>query len=81
MKAKKVYAVKAKKIAKEEAIKPVVEYLRSLYSVEELSKILGIHKRTIYRWIKEKKINVIKIGREYKITKEEIEKIVKEGIK
>lgn len=38
-----------------------------LYTTEEIAKMLKINKETLLRFIREKKIKAIKIGREYRI--------------
>ena len=47
-----------------------------IVSVEDLMEMLKIGKVLAYRIIDEKKIKAIKIGREYKITKESIIKLI-----
>ena len=47
-----------------------------IVSVEDLMDMLKIGKVLAYRLIEEKKIKAIKIGREYKITKESIIKLI-----
>ena len=51
---------------------------RPLMSLKELAKYLGISKVTLYRYIKNKKIPAIKIGRFWKFKKAKIDAWVKE---
>jgi len=46
------------------------------YLVEELADKLRVNKMTIYRWIKAGKLIAPKIGKEYRITKDEFEKLI-----
>lgn len=46
------------------------------YLVEELAKKLRVNKMTIYRRIKAGQIEVYKIGKEYRITREAFEKFL-----
>ena len=52
-----------------------------IYTVEEVAKLFKVSKRTIYNWIYLKKLKVIKVGREYRIKKQEVERILNKGIK
>jgi excisionase family DNA binding protein len=44
---------------------------KEFYKAEELAEVLQVNIMTIYRYIKAKRIKVYKIGREYRIDKEE----------
>lgn len=46
------------------------------YLVEELAKVLRVSNMTIYRYIKAKKIKAYKIGKEFRIDKEEFNKFL-----
>jgi excisionase family DNA binding protein len=43
------------------------------YTVEEVSEILGIKRRTVNDYIKKGKIKALKIGREFRIPREYLE--------
>jgi excisionase family DNA binding protein len=43
------------------------------YLVEELAEKLRVNKMTIYRWIKAGKLEVYKMGKEYRIPKKEFD--------
>jgi len=44
---------------------------KEFYFVEELAKVLRVSNMTIYRYIKAKKVKAYKIGKEFRIDKEE----------
>jgi excisionase family DNA binding protein len=46
------------------------------YLVEELAKKLRVNKMTIYRYLKAGKLHAHKMGREYRIAKEEFERFL-----
>jgi len=48
-------------------------------SVQEAATILDCHEKTIRRWIAAKKIPAVKIGKEYKINCEKLERILENG--
>lgn len=50
-----------------------------MLSTEEVANTFNKSKATIYRWIRERKINAIKIGRDYLFEPEEIKRIIKEN--
>lgn len=41
-----------------------------LYSVSEISELLGLHEKTVQRFIREGKIGAVKIGRAWKVSTE-----------
>ncbi len=45
-----------------------------LFTIQEVCEILGISRRTVYRYIQDGRINAIKAGRDYRFTPEEIER-------
>jgi len=53
---------------------------KGLYTVKEVSKILGIHEQTLYDWIEQKKVKVIRLGRLIRIRREELNRILKRGV-
>ena len=38
------------------------EKLERYLSAKQAAEMLGVHKQTIFRWVKEKKLNPIKVG-------------------
>ena len=49
-------------------------------TVEEVAVALRIHRATVTRWLKEKKLIGRKVGRRWLIAKDDYEKIVTEGV-
>lgn len=52
-----------------------------MLSTKQVSKILGVHEKTVYLWIKQKRIIATRLGRNYKINKEEVEYIKNNGLR
>lgn len=50
------------------------------YTIKEVAEILKVAYLTVYRWVKDGKIEAYKLGKEYRIKKIDIEKFV-EGSK
>ena len=51
-----------------------------LYAVEDLVELLHLkNRRTIYRWIKEGKINAVKVSKRWYVTESEIQRLLLEG--
>ena len=46
------------------------------YSIEEVAKMLKVAYLTVYRWIQAKKLLAIKAGKQYRISKFELDKFV-----
>lgn len=46
------------------------------YSIEEVSKMLKVAYLTVYRWIQSKKLLSIKAGKQYRISKAELDKFI-----
>jgi len=47
------------------------------YSIEEVAKMLKVAYLTVYRWIQSGKLKSNKAGKQYRITKSELEKFIK----
>ena len=47
------------------------------YSIEEVSKILKVAYLTIYRWVRSGKLMAYKAGKQYRITKKDLENFLK----
>ena len=43
------------------------------YSIEEVSKTLKVAYLTVYRWVQTKKLVALKAGKQYRITKEDLD--------
>lgn len=52
-----------------------------LYTLQEVADLLHGTRKTIYNYMKAKKIKAIKVGRTYRVTQEELNKYLTEGIK
>ena len=50
------------------------------YTIKEVAEMLKVAYLTVYRWVKDGKIEAYKLGKEYRIKKTDIEKFV-EGSK
>lgn len=50
--------------------------MEGFYTVQELADLLGVHNLTIRRWLKEGKIEGKKFGRSWRISKNELKKIL-----
>lgn len=50
---------------------------KQFYTAEELANSLEVNIMTIYRYIKSKKLKAYKIGKEYRIDKNEFESFMK----
>jgi excisionase family DNA binding protein len=46
------------------------------YSIEEVAKMLKVAYLTVYRWIQSKKLRAIKAGKQYRISKSDLDKFV-----
>ena len=53
----------------EKAVRPL--------NVMEVSEFLRVHPKTVSKWLSEGKIKGVKVGREWRIPRSEIEKILK----
>ena len=53
--------------------------MEEYYTTEQVAKMLGIKNViTVRRWIMDRRITAIKIGREYRITKTDLDKFLEE---
>ncbi len=51
------------------------------YTPEEIAKVLKVHKNTIYDYIKRGELKALKIGKFYRISKEDFEKFLHKDTK
>lgn len=51
--------------------------MKEYYTIKEFAEIFGVTERTVRQWIKEEKVNFIKIVGSWRISKEEVEKLKK----
>lgn len=52
-----------------------------MLSTKQVAETLGVHEKTVYFWIKQKRIKAIKIGRNFKIAEVEVEFIKNNGLR
>ncbi len=52
--------------------------VKEFYKAEDLAKLLDVNIMTIYRYIKAGRLKAYKIGREFRIGKQEFNKFLKE---
>ena len=45
---------------------------QDLYSVEEVAKLLGLHVRTVRNYVREGRLNAVRIGKQYRIAREDL---------
>ncbi|MGX7364689.1 helix-turn-helix domain-containing protein [Aerococcus suis] len=48
-----------------------------LYTVEEVADMLKVSRRTVYNYIKSEKLRAYKIGKEWRISKEDVLALIK----
>lgn len=53
--------------------------MEELITTTELLKILKISKITLYDWIKKGKVRYIRIGKEYRFDKKELDRLLQKG--
>lgn len=46
---------------------------QELYSVEQVASLLNLHVRTVRNYVREGKLNAVRIGKQYRIAREDIE--------
>lgn len=51
-----------------------------LYSLQELADILRVSRQTIYNHLNAGHIQAVKQGKEYRVTEEEVQRILKNGL-
>ena len=51
-----------------------------MLSIHEFAEKLNVHPNTVRRWISTGKIKALKIGKNWKISVDELNRVLKEGI-
>jgi excisionase family DNA binding protein len=46
-----------------------------LYSVEQVAELLGLHVRTVRLYVREGRLKAVRIGKQYRIAREDLEKL------
>lgn len=52
-----------------------------MYTAKQVAEALNLNERTVRNWINDGKILAVKLGREWRVSDEEVERIKKEGVK
>ena len=52
-----------------------------IYSIKELEELLQVTRRSIYNWIKDGKLKVFKVGREWRVTRQALDEFMQSGTK
>lgn len=47
------------------------------YSIKEVSKILKVAYLTVYRWVRSKRLNALKAGKQFRVKKEDLDTFLK----
>lgn len=50
-----------------------------VYTLKEIEELLMVTRRTLYNWIKGGKLQAFRIGKEWRVTKEALEKFTQTG--
>lgn len=50
-----------------------------MYSIKELAEKLKVHQNTVRNWIKDKRLNVIRMGGQIRITDEQLKQFLENG--
>ena len=53
---------------------------KPFYSPQEVADFLGVKVRSVYRWIREGKLNAVKVG-QWRISENELQRLLTEGQK
>ncbi len=49
-----------------------------VYTVDDIMEILTVSRETVYNWIRTGKLTAIRLGRQYRITKDHYDQFIKE---
>lgn len=52
-----------------------------IYTIPEICEILGVKPRTVYKYIREDKLNAFKVGNHWRVTDEALQNFLKRGTK
>lgn len=50
-----------------------------VYTLKELEALLQVTRRTLYNWIKSGKLKAVRIGKEWRVTKDTLEEFLETG--
>jgi len=48
------------------------------YTPQEVAEILKVHRRSITRWIREGRLTAVRVGQQYRISKQDLEKFLEQ---
>ena len=51
----------------------------TVYTLKEVAEILKVSRQTIYNYLKAGRLKATKIGKEYRVTKEDLEEFIRHG--
>ena len=52
---------------------------KKLYTLEEVSKIVMVTRRTLYKYINDGKLDAVKIGREWRVSEDSLNDFLRAG--
>ena len=52
---------------------------KEVYSIEEISEILKVSYETVYKMVRDNKIKAVKVGVQWRVRREEVERVLVEG--
>ncbi len=47
--------------------------MEQIYNCEQVAQRYGVNKKTVWKWIKERKLSAIKVGKLYRIKENDLE--------
>ena len=50
-----------------------------VYTLTEVTELLQVTRRSLYNWIKDGKLEAIKVGREWRVTRQSLDKFLQKG--
>ena len=50
-----------------------------VYTLKEIEDLLHVTRRTLYNWIKNKKLKAFRIGKEWRVTREALQEFTQTG--
>lgn len=62
-------------------IKPVEKLKDEYYSIQEVADLLKVAYLTVYRWIQSGKLKAVKAGKQYRISKKDLNKFLDQSSK
>lgn len=48
----------------------------TVYTLKEVEEILSVTRKTIYNWLKSGKLKAVKVGRQWRVKKEDLEAFI-----